>query len=64
MRVQADIPDARTHDLRHTIASLLDSGVASLEMTGRLLGHTQIRATIRYVHLIDSLLRAGMNAVG
>lgn len=31
---------------------------------GRLLGHTQIGATQRYAHLIDSPLRAGVNAVG
>jgi integrase len=64
MRVQAVIPDVRIHDLRHTFASLLVSGGASLEMIGRLLGHTQIGTTQRYAHLIDSPLRAGVNAVG
>jgi integrase len=64
MRVQANIPDVRIHDLRHTFASLLVSGGASLEMIGRLLGHTQIGTTQRYAHLIDSPLRAGVNAVG
>ena len=64
MRVQADIPDVRIHDLRHTFASLLVSGRASLEMIGRLLGHTQIGTTQRYAHLIDSPLRAGVSAVG
>jgi integrase len=64
MRAQADIPDVRIHDLRHTFASLLVSGGASLEMIGRLLGHTQIGTTQRYAHLIDSPLRAGVNAVG
>ena len=39
---KAEIPDVRIHDLRHTFASLLVSGGASLEMIGRLLGHTQI----------------------
>ena len=64
MRAKADIPDVRIHDLRHTFASLLVSGGASLEMIGRLLGHTQIGTTQRYAHLIDSPLRAGVNAVG
>ena len=64
MRVTVDIPDVRIHDLRHTFASLLVSGGASLEMIGRLLGHTQIGTTQRYAHLIDSPLRAGVNAVG
>jgi integrase len=64
MRVQAEIPDVRIHDLRHTFASLLVCGGASLEMIGRLLGHTQIGTTQRYGHLIDLPLRAGVNAVG
>jgi integrase len=64
MRVQADIADVRIHDLRHTFASLLVSGGASLEMIGHLLGHTQIGTTQRYAHLIDSPLRAGATAVG
>jgi integrase len=64
MRVQADIPDVRIQDLRDTLASLQVSGDASLEMIGPLLGHTQIGTTKGYAHLIDSLLRAGVNAVG
>jgi len=63
MREVADIPDVRIHDLRHTFASLLVSGGASIEMIGKLLGHTQIGTTQRYAHLIESPLRAGVNAV-
>ena len=64
MRATAEIPDVRIHDLRHTFASLLVSGGASLEMIGKLLGHTQAGTTQRYAHLIESPLRAGVNAVG
>ena len=64
MRVQAEIADVRIHDLRHTFALLLVSGGASLEMIGRLLGHTQIGTTKRYAHLIESPLQAGVIAVG
>ena len=35
MRAQADIPDARIHDLRQIFASLLVCGRAALEMIGR-----------------------------
>jgi integrase len=64
-RVQkdADLPDVRIHDLRHTFASLLVSGGASLEMIGRLLGHSQMQTTQRYAHLMDSPLRAGVDTV-
>lgn len=64
MQKVAQIPDVRIHDLWHTFASLLVSGGASLEMIGRLLGHTQIGTTQRYAHLIDAPLRVGVNAVG
>jgi integrase len=60
---QAEIPDVRIHDLRHTFASLLVSGGASLEMIGKLLGHSQMQTTQRYAHLMDSPLRAGVDAV-
>ena len=64
MRAQAEIPDVRIHNLRHTFASLLLSGSALLEMIGRLLGHTHIGTTQCYAHLIDSPLRARVNAMG
>jgi hypothetical protein len=44
--------------------SLAVSYGASLDMIGRLVGHTQIGTTQRYAHLIDASLRAGVNAVG
>lgn len=33
-------------------------------MIGRLPGHIRIGTTHRYTHVIDALLRAGVNAVG
>ena len=65
IRIQkaAQIEDVRIHDLRHTFASLLVSGGASLEMIGKLLGHTQMQTTQRYAHLLDAPLRAGLDAV-
>jgi integrase len=64
-RVQKEVGilDVHIHDLRHTFASLLVSGGASLEMIGKLLGHSQMQTTQRYAHLMDSPLRAGVDAV-
>ncbi len=45
---EAELADVRIHDLRHTFASLLVSGGASLEMIGKLLGHSQMQTTQRY----------------
>ena len=60
---ETGLEDVRIHDLRHTFASLLVSGGASLEMIGKLLGHSQLKTTQRYAHLMDSPLRAGVDAV-
>lgn len=63
VQTEADLPDVRIHDLRHTFASLLVSGGASLEIIGRLLGHSQMQTTQRYAHLMESPLRAGVDSV-
>ncbi|MCI4660325.1 MAG: site-specific integrase [Neomegalonema sp.] len=55
---QAGITDYRIHDNRHTYASHLVSSGLSLEIVGRLLGHTQAATTQRYAHLADDPLRA------
>ena len=47
----------RRHDNRHTYASHLVSGGLSLEVVGRLLGHTSPETTKRYAHLADDPLR-------
>lgn len=48
----------RLHDNRHTYASHLVSDGMSLEIVGRLLGHTSPLTTNRYAHLSDDPLRA------
>jgi integrase len=60
----AGITGARIHDLRHSFASLLVSGGASLPMIGAMLGHTQVQTTQRYAHLYDQPLRAAADHVG
>jgi integrase len=60
---QAALSDVRLHDLRHTYASILVSGGASLPVVGALLGHTQPATTARYAHLYDDPLRAATERV-
>jgi integrase len=54
----AGLQGVRLHDLRHSYASSLVSGGASLPMIGKLLGHTQPQTTARYAHLADDPVRA------
>ena len=54
-------PTVRVHDLRHTYASHLASNGVSLQIIGKLLGHTQAATTMRYAHLQDESLRAATN---
>lgn len=57
-------PTLRIHDLRHSFASHLVSRGASLQIVGKLIGHTQVATTQRYAHLADSALRDATNILG
>jgi integrase len=55
---------ARIYDLRHTFASVGAGGGLSLQIIGRLLGHTMSRTTERYAHLADDPLKAAAEKIG
>jgi integrase len=60
----AGIEELRIHDLRHSYASQLVSGGASLPLIGALLGHSNPLTTSRYAHLFSDPLRAATERVG
>jgi len=60
----AGLAGVRTHDLRHSYASMLANSGLSLPIIGQLLGHTQPNTTQRYSHLLDDPLRAATERVG
>jgi integrase len=51
---EAGLEDFRFHDLRHTCASYLANGGASILEVADVLGHRTLRMTLRYMHLTSS----------
>ncbi|MCG8462323.1 MAG: site-specific integrase [Holophagales bacterium] len=64
IRNEAEIPDARVHDLRHSFASFGVNGGQNLAVVGRLLGHTKITTTQQYAHLADDPVRKANESIG
>lgn len=50
---RAALGDFKWHDLRHSCASFLAEGGASLRQIGEVLGHRSVEATRRYSHLTE-----------
>lgn len=57
---KAGITDFRIHDLRHNFASMLVSKGVSLEVIGKLLGHSSYQTTQRYAHLSHTALKEAL----
>jgi integrase len=64
VRAAAGLAGVRTHDLRHSFASVGAAGGLSLPIIGALLGHKHAATTARYAHLSADPLRAANDAVG
>jgi integrase len=58
---KAGIEDFKFHDLRHTFASHLIMKGASLKEVQELLGHKDIKMTMRYAHLSQENKRKAIN---
>ncbi|MCY4503016.1 MAG: tyrosine-type recombinase/integrase [Alphaproteobacteria bacterium] len=63
-RREAGIEDVRLHDLRHTVASQAAINGVPLPTVARLLGHANVRMTMRYAHVGDREVEAAAERVG
>ena len=64
VRREAGIEDVRLHDLRHTVASQAAMNGVPLPVVARLLGHRNVRMTMRYAHVGDREVEAAAERVG
>ncbi len=64
VRRTAGIPDVRLHDLRHSFASHAVMAGVPLPVVSRLLGHAQMRMTLRYAHVSDRETEAAAERIG
>ena len=64
VRREASIEDVRLHDLRHTVASQAAMNGVPLPVVARLLGHRNVRMTMRYAHVGDREIEAAAERVG
>jgi integrase len=56
IRKQAGISDVRIHDLRHSFASFMIMNGLNIFEVSKLLGHADIKTTMRYAHLTNQSL--------
>ena len=63
-RREASIEDVRLHDLRHTHASHAVMNGVPVPVVSRLLGHSDVRTTLRYAHLGDRQIEEAAERVG
>ncbi len=64
VRREAGIEDVRLHDLRHTMASHAVMNGVPVPVVSRLLGHSNVKMTLRYAHLADRDIEAASERVG
>lgn len=61
---QANLPNIRFHDIRHTCATLLLAAGVSVKVVSEMLGHSDIAITLRvYAHVMPHMQQAAVSAM-
>jgi len=61
LRLKAELPDLRIHDLRHQFASFLVNAGTPIYTVQEILGHSDPKITMRYSHLSTKSLQEAAN---
>ena len=64
VRSEAEIEEVRLHDLRHTHASHAVMNGVPVPVVSRLLGHSNVRMTLRYAHLGNREIEDAAESIG
>ena len=64
IRKKAGLSAIRLHDLRHTFGSMLAAQGHQMPMIAKLLGHSQLQTTARYIHLAPDPVKDATNKIG
>jgi integrase len=63
LRARAQVTSFRFHDFRHDLGTKLLRKTGNLKLVQRALNHADIKTTVRYAHLLDEEVRAGLESV-
>lgn len=64
LREAAELPDLRFHDTRHTCATFLLAQGVPERVVMEILGHTNLKMTQRYTHVLPPLRQDAADAIG
>ena len=64
LRRKINLKDVRMHDLRHSFASQAVRQGVALPVISKLLGHSSLSMTMRYVHVSDADVEAAAERIG
>ncbi|WP_126978509.1 tyrosine-type recombinase/integrase [Frigidibacter oleivorans] len=62
-REKAGVVDFRFHDIRHDVGTKLLRATGNVKLVQRTLNHADIKTTLRYAHVLDDEVAAGLEAL-